>query len=478
MMWEIIEDNKRKSFVLIVAMAACLLAFGYAAGYALEGVDGAWFGMALASFVWTVMLAVSFTSGSSILLASSHAKEITPDIAPQLYNVVEEMKIAANLPALPKIYLIDEPAPNAFATGLSPGKSSVAVTAGLLARLDRDELQGVIAHEMSHILNRDVRYMTLAGVMLGSLQLLSQAFLRGLWYSGRSSSRYRSSSSSSSSGGAQAVFMLAALLLAILGPVLAQLFYFSLSRRREYLADASAARLTRYPEGLASALEKIASSPLKLEAANDATSPFYIADPSRQSLMGGLTSTHPPIEKRILVLRAMQGAAYVDYARACEGVLGKKKGMLPASALAEKGEVPLRAASPRSAPDDMKGQTRSTVDLMRAINGFQFLVCACGLKMKISAEDKRREFRCPRCARTLRVPQAELAGVQAALEGSDAATEEESLFYLRQSPGWETFACVCGRTLQLSPDFGGTHLQCPDCGKKIRIENRGTAVSR
>ncbi len=236
---------------------------------------GGFIGIGLAFFIWIILSLISYYSGDSILLAVSGAKEVTPDVHPQLFNVVEEMKIASGLPAMPKIYIIDTPAANAFATGRKPDNCAIAVTAGLLNRLNRDELQGVVAHETSHVVNRDIQFMTFAGVMLGSIVLISQIFVRGMWFSG--GGRYRSRDRGG--GQAQAIFMIVAIVFAILAPIFAQLLYFAISRRREYLADASAARLTRYPEGLASALEKIAKVPDKLETANDATAPLYIINP-------------------------------------------------------------------------------------------------------------------------------------------------------------------------------------------------------
>ncbi|HPY76772.1 MAG TPA: M48 family metallopeptidase, partial [Anaerohalosphaeraceae bacterium] len=256
-MWQQIHINKRNSILLLLSMGLVLAALGYIIAAAIGGSpEAGWLGILIASAIWLIMTLVSFTSGDQILLASSRAAPVTPEVHPQLFNIVEEMKIAAGLPKMPKIYIINDPAPNAFATGRNPQNASVAVTAGLLTRLNRDELQGVIAHEVSHIVHRDILFVTLAGVLLGSVVLISQVFLRGMVYSSMSARRY-SSRGSSRGGGGQALLMLLAVLLAILAPLFTQLLYFALSRRREYLADAGAARLTRYPEGLASALEKI-----------------------------------------------------------------------------------------------------------------------------------------------------------------------------------------------------------------------------
>ncbi len=298
------------------------------------------FGVAIAAAIWLVLALVSFSSGDQILLAASGAKQVTHDVHPQLFNVVEEMKIAAGLPAMPKVYIINDPAPNAFATGRSPESASIAVTAGLLARLNRDELQGVVAHEMSHILHRDILYITLAGIMLGGIALLSQVFLRGVFY-GSMHSRRRYSSDDRGGGQAQLIMFVIAIAAAILAPIMAQLLYFALSRRREYLADAGGARLTRYPEGLASALEKIAGDPSpQLAAANDVTAPMFFANPFKargKRTLSDLTSTHPPISERIRILRSMsQGASYKDYAQAYTTVTHAKN-IVPAAALTEDG---------------------------------------------------------------------------------------------------------------------------------------------
>ena len=181
-MWELIRANKRDSVMLMVLMAVVLLTLGLVIGLAVFGPQGGLIGLGIAAVVWLFLTLLSFSSGDQILLAASEAQPVTHDVHPQLFNVVEEMKIAAGLPAMPKIYIINDPAPNAFATGRSPQSASIAVTAGLLGRLNRDELQGVVAHEMSHILHRDILYVMMAGVMLGGVVLLSQVFLRGMFH--------------------------------------------------------------------------------------------------------------------------------------------------------------------------------------------------------------------------------------------------------------------------------------------------------
>ena len=408
-MWELIRANKRNSIFLMVIMAVVLLLLGFVVGFAVTGApEGGLIGLMIATAMWLVMTLVSLSSGDQILLAASRAKPVTHDVHPQLFNVVEEMKIAAGLPKMPKIYIINDPAPNAFATGRNPENASVAVTAGLLARLNRDELQGVIAHEISHILHRDVLFVTLAGIMLGSIVLLSQVFLRGMFYSSMGSRR-RYSSGGKGGGQAQLVMLIIAIIAAIVAPILAYLFYFALSRSREYLADAGGARLTRYPEGLASALEKIANDPSpQLASANKVTAPMYIANPFKkkgQRKLSNLSSTHPPIAERVKILRNLsQGASFKEYSDAFTNVT-KKKTVVPVAALAEKEDVALRQAGPETAAKDrVENQMRQVGDIMRRVNQFVFLTCACGLKLKIPPNFKGPNVKCPRCSKMHDLP--------------------------------------------------------------------------
>src|SRR5919202_3458063 len=215
------------------------------------------------------------------------------------------MTIAAGLP-MPKVYIIDDTAPNAFATGRDPEHASVAVTSGLLEKLNRDELQGVIAHEMSHVGNFDIRYAMLVGILVGTTVLISDFFLRGLWFGG---GRRREGG-----GQAQLIMIAIAIVLAILAPLLARLIQLSISRQREYLADASAVQLTRNPKGLADALQKISGDQEVLEVANRATAQLYIVNPIKafEKRSKGLFSTHPPIEQRIEILRQMETGGPVD----------------------------------------------------------------------------------------------------------------------------------------------------------------------
>jgi len=450
---------------------------GYFAGAYVYPNGGGVNGLFIAIFAWIILSFVSIFGSKSIFLSISKAKEVKHSVHPQLFNVVEEMKISANLPAMPKIYIMHERAPNAFATGVSPEDSAIVVTSGLLERLNRDELQGVIAHEMAHILNRDVRFLTMAGILLGSITLVSEVFLRGLYYGG-SSRRYSSRSSSSGGGQAQAVIMIVAILVAILAPILARIFYFAISRKREYLADATAARLTRYPEGLASALEKISDSAYDLSVGNKIMAPMYISNPLKKKKKGlsHLSSTHPPIEDRIKILRnMMHGAGYQNYQESYEAFLGRKESLIPASGLKITESVPIRSASAESSkPASGQATFRNLGDIVRAANGFAFLTCACGLKIKLPDNYKKSSVDCPRCKSHLDFPVAELAAMTAAtdtaLKGHKTkAAPKEKLKFTRTSKDWESFQCKCGHRLQLSPLFAGTNMPCPKCRRVIEV---------
>jgi heat shock protein HtpX len=382
-------------------MAVCLIALGVVIGIAVGGPDGGTWGLLIAVAIWVVLTLISFSAGDQIMLSASNAVPITHDVHPQLFNVVEEMSIASGLP-MPKVYIINDPAPNAFATGRSPKSACVAVTAGLLGKLNRDELQGVVAHEMSHILHRDILFVTLAGVMLGSVALISQVYLRSMFYGSMGGSRRRYSGGGKGAGGAAAVMLLIAILAAVLAPILTQLLYFALSRRREYLADAGAARLTRYPEGLANALEKIANDRApQLATANHVTAPMFIVNPFKkkgQWSLSDLTSTHPPISERIRILRSMaQGASLKDYSEAFVSVT-KGKTVMPASAMTKE-DLALRQASAEAKSERQQQQMRQVGDIMRKVNGFVFLSCACGLTLKIPPNYNAEAVQCPRCQR-------------------------------------------------------------------------------
>ena len=297
-----IAVNRRNSLLLIAGFLGFVTVFGYVIGYAWLGDPSrALFGLVLAFIVGTVSGLATYYGGDRMVLAASRAKEITHEDAPVLFNVVEEMAIASGSP-MPKVYRIEDSAPNAFATGRDPEHASVAVTSGLLEKLNRDELQGVIAHEMSHVGNYDIRYAMLVGILVGTTVLISDFFLRGLWFGG-GRGRQREGG-----GQIQLIMIAVAIIFAILAPLFARLLQLSISRQREYLADATAVQLTRNPKGLADALQKISGDREVLEVANRATAHLYIANPIKkfEKRARGLFSTHPPIEERIQILRSLE----------------------------------------------------------------------------------------------------------------------------------------------------------------------------
>ncbi len=412
-MWEQIRSNRRKSMVLVFGMALLLVGLGFVIGEAIEPGLGV-LGVLGAGVIWFVLTLVAYFQGDSIMLASVGAQRIEKKDHPRLFNIVEEMTIASGLGKMPAIYIIDEQAPNAFAIGRNPDKASVAITSGLLKRLNRDQLQGVMAHEIAHIQNRDVLFMTLLGVMLGAIVIISQVFLRGMFYSSMAGGRrYQSGGRGRGGGQAQAVMMIVALVLAILAPIIARMLYLASSRKREYLADASAAVYTRYPEGLAQALEAISGQPGKMEKVNSAVAPMFIINPLQKMSARGLFSTHPPVEERVKALRSMGGrVSFEAYQRALEQATGKKT-RLPKSALAGEAQAAREASAEDADPKEARHRTREAGDLLRKVNQFVFLSCACGLRMKLPPDYKGDHVECPRCNRNVPVPKEQLAAAAA-----------------------------------------------------------------
>ncbi len=302
--------NVARTNRLVFALTAVAVTLGYLVGWFVQIQSGAlppaytsvWFFsawgstgaaiMAVLSLLWT---AVAFKSGDRIIIRMTAAHEVTPEEEPQLHNVVEEMALASGLPK-PKVLVIETPALNAFATGMRPEHAAIGVTRGLLTGLNRDELQGVIGHEMGHIANWDIRYATAVSILVGLIALVSDGVLRTVGYGGRGRRR------SGDGGGILAVVMI---LFAILAPLFAMLVQMAVSRQREFLADASSVRFTRHPEGLISALQKLADAAQPFDGANRATQHLFIINPFRSfgEKASALMATHPPIERRIARLR-------------------------------------------------------------------------------------------------------------------------------------------------------------------------------
>ncbi|MGZ6269704.1 MAG: zinc metalloprotease HtpX [Candidatus Limnocylindrales bacterium] len=302
--------NRRNSFLLAFVVLVVLAALGYAIGYAVGGSSGAGaVAVVIALVIGTLASLGSYFAGDRIVLGVSQAREVDEQSAPQLFNVVRELTMAAGVP-MPRVYTIDDTAPNAFATGRDPQHASVAITTGLLQKLDREELQGVLGHELSHVRNYDIRFSLMVGVLVGSIALLADFFLRFTFWGGFGGGRRSNDRGEGGGGGLQAVMFVVAIVLAILAPIAATLVQLAISRQREYLADASSVELTRNPQGLERALAKIAEDQEPLEVANRATQHLYIVNPIKKLSGGGnLFSTHPPIAERINRLRQLTGEA-------------------------------------------------------------------------------------------------------------------------------------------------------------------------
>ena len=407
-MWEQIRANKQKSIVLVIGMGVLLFAIGYFLGEAFLGSGVS--GIILASIVWLIMNLVAFFQGDNVFLAISKARKIERHDHPRLFNIVEEMKIASGLPKMPDIYIIDNPAPNAFATGRDPNKAAIAVTSGLLQRLNRDELQGVVAHEIGHIKNRDILLMIISGIMLGTIVLLADLALLYLIFGGARGGGGRRTSGGGGGGQAYVIILLVAIVLIILAPIIARLLYFAMSRKREYLADASSALYTRYPEGLASALEKISSSTSVLSSANRTTAPMYIINPLHKKGLKArdLTSTHPPISERIRILRSMGGnASFADYDSVFRQVHKGGGGIIPGATLqASAGLVAAREAAVAEKPEKQEKleRARETSDLLEKLNHYAALDCACGAKFRVPPDFKGQRIKCPRCGTINPIP--------------------------------------------------------------------------
>ena len=312
-----IAANRRNSLLLALFVIALFGVLGFAIGYAIAGTSsGAVVVMGIAILFGGLAAAGSYFAGDSVVLSVSGAKEVDETSAPQLLNVVREMAIAANIP-MPKVYLIDDTAPNAFATGRDPKHASVAITTGLLQKLDREELQGVMGHELSHVRNFDIRFSTIVGVLVGSIALMSDFFLRFSFFGGN---RRSSNDRDSGGGGLQAIMVVVAIVLSVLAPIAARLVQLAVNRQREYLADASSVQLTRNPYGIERALAKISEDQEVLEVANRATQHMYFTNPIKkfEARASGLFSTHPATLDRINRLRELTGDKPLEGAEAAE----------------------------------------------------------------------------------------------------------------------------------------------------------------
>jgi heat shock protein HtpX len=292
-MYSQIASNKRRSIFLVFGFVILigLLDYVFSRGF---GQPSLFIPILVVAVLYAV---ITYFFSSQIALGMSGARQIEQKDAPDLYHVVENLSIAAGLP-MPKVYIIDDRSPNAFATGRDPAHAVVCVTSGILPLLDKSELEGVIAHELSHVGNYDIRFMAVVVALVSVVAIVSDLFLRlSFWTRGDRESE------------SNQIFFILGIVGAILAPLVAVVIQFAVSRQREYLADSSGALLTRYPEGLARALEKISQNPRPMTHANSATSPLYISNPLKGRSLAGIFDTHPPLEDRIKRLRAMEDKA-------------------------------------------------------------------------------------------------------------------------------------------------------------------------
>jgi heat shock protein HtpX len=377
-------------------MLALLVTVGYFAQeirYPDSGHVGAMFALGLGLF----MFFTSYYWGGEILLSTVGAREVEKKDAPQLYNVVDEMVIASGLGVIPKVYVIDSPVSNAFATGCTPKDSAVAVTEGLLRICSRDELQAVIGHEIAHIKNRDILFMTLLSNMVGAIALISNAVRR--WFT---SDRQQTTKVAAATVGLMSLARVGGLIFAIgtlivvLGPFAAKIVFFAASRSREYLADIGGAIFTRNPAALADALEKIS-----MYAVGNT---LPVPDVAQGMLIVGpaLFESHPPVEQRIAILRKLAGIgdlSYDRYAAAYSHVTGKQPSFMPRSALAEPAVPIAGAAAASSAVGTFR---REALDAVKKKAGYKAFLCACGATIKIPPQfPTGQTIKCPGCGRSL-----------------------------------------------------------------------------
>jgi heat shock protein HtpX len=421
-MWEQIRYNQTRTALLIAGIGAIWLLLGYIFGI-LAGVrpqdrfETGMYGVIIASILWVLAVIFAYYFGDRMLLTMSGARKITTGDLHRIYDIVEELQLASGLETTPATYVIKDPSMNAFAIGRDPKKAAVIVTSGLLTRLNRDELQGVIGHEIAHIKNRDVLLMSICTTLFGTIQIVTWLFSPKRLFEGGSDREDNPSCLTPilvtgfliilgvliSREWSLIIILLYIPAFMLLAPFLAKLIYYAISRRREYLADACSALYTRYPEGLASALEKIAASTDQLLFASTATAPIFIVNPFRQRGMAAsdITSTHPPISERIRILRAMAHASYAEYDRAYREVRGIDKGVIPAYAMASAGTTVIREA----APDELDHiqQARHTSNLLWNLNNYRTINCTCGIRMRLPPGFKMSEVKCPHCGTVIAV---------------------------------------------------------------------------
>ncbi|MDK1727195.1 zinc metalloprotease HtpX [Dellaglioa algida] len=298
MLYDQIAQNKRKTVYVLIGFVLLMVAIGAAVGYVFF--NSAISGLLMAMVIAVVYMGLMISQSTSVVMSMNHATEVkSVEDAPELWHVVEDMAIVGQVP-MPKVFIIEDASPNAFATGNNPEHAAVAATTGLLNRLNREELEGVMAHEISHVRNYDIRLSTIALALSAAISLLVNIGMNSFWWGG---GRRRSNDDREGGGSLEIILMILSVLLVVLGPIAATIAQLALSRNREYLADASAVELTRNPQGLIHALEKISNSE-PMERADPSSAALYISNPLKKKT-SGLFQTHPPMEDRIARLEAM-----------------------------------------------------------------------------------------------------------------------------------------------------------------------------
>jgi heat shock protein HtpX len=428
-MWEQIRYNQTRTVMLIVGMGVLLIVACSFLGTVsvgaivplLKDITLATFGIGtliIALIIWISAILFVYSKGDDMLISLVGAKKITTDDIHRLYNIVEELKIASGLETVPSIYIIDDPAMNAFAIGCRRNKSAIIVTSGLLTKLNRDELQGVIGHEMAHIKNRDVLLMGLCVSLFRMITTLSWCIIplienknfflgRGRWVvvlitfliAAFFALLQLPAGYSDLDDFLSVAWMSYFLGFILLMPLIAQITCNAFSRRREYLADACSALYTRYPEGLASALQKIAASTEQLKSANMTTAALYIINPFREKGMvaSDVSETHPPISERIHILRSMSHVSYADYDLAYREVRGTDRNGLPAYALAHAETATIRPA--RADDIDYIQRVRETSNALWNSHNYKIIQCPCGTRLRLPPSFKLPEVKCPHCGR-------------------------------------------------------------------------------
>ncbi len=385
-MWELINKNKSKTFLFVFLMALCfgLMAYCLAETLKIYNISPIWVYIVVYGYFFVTLIIASHDS-KNVFLKLSNARFALRAYYPKLFNIVQEMSIASGLSTMPEIYIIDEDSPNAFACGKDPQTASVVVTKGLLARLNRDELQAVVAHEISHIVNRDILYLLYTSCLLGCMVFISDFVIKFL----RSCSNRRSFN-----GGA--IYIIPFVLISLVLVALSKIFYFCLSKKREYLADACAVQFTRNPMALANALKKIDEEQTYFVNTNPITSAMFIVSP-----LNNKEKTHPPIEKRIQILLRLSSCNIAAYNNSYKKVLGKKSSIVSKKIIDKPSYskvIPIVATTlANQTVQDKIANHREAYDTMLKMENYIFIKCDCDTKLKVPKELKGQKIPCPHC---------------------------------------------------------------------------------